>query len=72
MKMSEADGEYKGFNIRKTDAWNLVEIKAIGQGPVPDPLRGMFTTKSAARSAIDFFLKDKEIEGGKTKSIRKG
>lgn len=72
MKLSEADGEYKGFNIKAATPWNLVEIKSVGQGPVPEPLRGMFTTKMAARLAIDFFLTNKEIKGGEAKSIRKG
>ena len=72
MRLSEADGEYRGFNIKAAVPWNLVEIKSIGQGPVPEPLRGMFTTKMSARAAIDFFLRNKEIEGGKTKSVSKG
>ena len=72
MNLLEADGIYKGFRIVQLGSFNLVEIKSIGQGPVPDALRGMFTTKPVAIKAIDFFVENREKEGGKTTGRSKG
>ena len=66
--MSEAEGVYKGYQIVNYGGFNLVEIKSIGQGPVPDPLRGLYTSHATARKTIDNFLLTKETDSGKTKS----
>lgn len=66
--------EYKGYNIAPLGTFAMVEIKAIGQGFVPKPLQGLFTTKTSAMSAIDLFVSQKEkgLPDGKTKSAPKG
>jgi hypothetical protein len=58
--------EYNGYNIVPAYGFNLVTIKAIGQGTVPTPLRGFFTTKTEAMRAIDFLKKGSR--NGKAKS----
>ncbi len=66
--------EYNGYSIRPLGTFPMVEIKALGQGFVPGPLKGLFTTRSEAMKAIDVFVRDKEKgpRDGKTKSARQG
>lgn len=62
--------EYKGYNLKSLGTFPMIEIKAIGSGPVPIPLRGYFTTGVSAMKAVDTFLNSlvKETNNGKTKS----
>ncbi len=48
--------EYKGYNLGPRVEFNLVEIKAKGQGFVPKPLQGLYTTYSSAQKAVDVYL----------------
>lgn len=66
--------EYNGYNIHQLGTFPMVEIKAIGSGPVPSPLRGVFTTVTMARKAVDSYLANKEKgpQDGKTKGSGKG
>jgi hypothetical protein len=61
--------EYKGYNIKQLGTFPMVEIRMIGQGPSPDALKGLYTTKTAAMKAIDslLFLKEKGVANAKTK-----
>ena len=47
--------ELEVVHIRDT---NLYEIRYIGGGPVPSPLRGMYTRRVTAREAIEKFKQD--------------
>ena len=64
--------EYNGYNIKPLGTFSMVEIKAVGQGFVPSPLQGLFTTKSEAMKAIDKMISEKGPRDGKTKSARQG
>lgn len=66
--------EYNGYQIVALGTFPMVEIKAIGQGRVPDPLIGLFTTTSEARRAIDSYLsnKGKGKQNGKAKGRSTG
>lgn len=61
--------EYKGYNLGLTGSYALVQIKAKGQGTVPVPLRGMFTSFNDAHKAVDGYLNSlmKGRKNGKTK-----
>lgn len=48
--------EYKGYNLGLTGSYALVQIKAKGQGTVPLPLRGMFTSFAQAQKTVDGYL----------------
>ena len=72
MKLSEAEGIYKGYRIVNWGGYNLLEIKSVGQGPVPEPLRGNYTSHANARKAIDNLVDIKENPGGKTTGRGKG
>lgn len=49
---------------------SMVEIKNKGQGPVPKPLAGMYTSRAEAHKKIDMYLSSlkKGKPNGKTKS----
>jgi hypothetical protein len=65
--------EYKGYNLVPMGTFPFTEIKAIGSGPVPTPLRGYWTTITSAMKAVDAMLAEvnKEPNNGKTKSNSK-
>jgi len=72
------DMEYKGYMVVPTRVGSFLEIKNKGQGPVPDPLKGVYTTRLAAHKQIDSYLtsllkgKTKGKTNGKTKSTSTG
>ncbi len=45
--------EYKGYNIVPLGTYSGFNIKAKGQGSVPNMLQGMYTTLTEAYKAID-------------------
>lgn len=63
--------EYKGYMVGLGPQGSLMQIKAKGQGRVPDPLLGLYTSRTEAHKAIDSYLssllKGKNTNG-KTKS----
>jgi hypothetical protein len=71
--MAVTMSEYKGYNLNHLGTFPMLEIKAIGSGPVPIPLRGYFTTMVDAMKAVDTFLTGtiKELKDGKTKGDSK-
>lgn len=48
--------EYKGYNLGLTGSFALVQIKAKGQGQVPNPLKGLYTSFATAERAVDQYL----------------
>lgn len=59
--------EYKDFLIVGDGVYGYKEIKPVGKGSVHLSLRGKYTTLTAARKAIDFYLDNvKVIKGAKT------
>jgi hypothetical protein len=74
MEKQENVMEYKGYNLGAHNSFSMVVIKAKGQGTVPVPLRGMFTSQKNAISAIDNYLNGlkKGRKNGKTKDSSSG
>lgn len=66
--------DYKGYSIMALGTFPMVEIKAKGQGRVPDELLGLFTTNSFARHAVDMYLESlkKGKRNGETKDSSSG
>ena len=50
--------EYNGYKV-VSDNYGFKEIKAVGRGSVPMPLRGKFTSELEAKNAIDRLLQVK-------------
>lgn len=48
--------EYKGYNIQALGTFPMLVVKAKGSGPVPNKLKGMFTTHREVTGAIDGYL----------------
>lgn len=67
--------EYKGYNLGLTGSFAMVKVKAKGQGTIPLPLRGLYTTFAEAKQGVDVYLNSlkKGGRGGKkTKSSSTG
>lgn len=65
--------EYKEYKIEFSGSFTGYVIKNTGQGPVPNNLKGHFTSKDFARQAIDRHLvSKKEKEDAKPKTRSKG
>jgi hypothetical protein len=66
--------EYKGYNLGRSNFGSMVEIKAKGQGMVPGPLKGLFTSYGQARASVDGYLNSlkKGSKNGKAKSSSSG
>ena len=64
--------EYKGYMVVPERQGSMLRIKMKGQGPVPNPLQGVFTSRSEANKSIDSYLQGllKGKSNGKTKSTR--
>ncbi len=60
--------EYKNYNILHDPALNLKFVKIVGKGSVPLELRGHYTNEVTAKSAIDKWLKKKEVIDGEVSS----
>ena len=62
--------EYKGYALKSAEGFSMIEIKSVGQGPVPIPLRGYYTNREIAMRSIDFYLAStiKGPKHGKTES----
>lgn len=60
--------EYKGYNLGLTGNFALVKITAKGQGMVPKPLSGFYTSTGHAEAAVDHYLNSlkKGSRNGKT------
>lgn len=58
--------EYNGYKIVSDGTYGYKEIKSIGRGALPLPLRGQFTTEKVARQAIDNHLATKVTRDDKT------
>lgn len=52
--------EYKGFNIEGDGTYGYKNIKSIGKGSIPMELRGVWTSETYARRAIDSLISAKE------------
>lgn len=48
--------EYKGYNLGRPTKSPMFIIKAKGQGRVPKPLTGLFTSYGKAVAAVDGYL----------------
>lgn len=48
--------EYKGYNVTPTRGSAMLQVKAKGQGAVPDKLKGQYTSRNEAHKAIDQYL----------------
>jgi hypothetical protein len=72
--MDESDMEYKGYNLKAAEGFSMIEIKSIGQGPAPAPLRGFYTNREIAMKGIDTYLAstNKGVDNGKTKGRSTG
>ncbi len=66
--------EYKGYRIESMGSFPMLEIKAKGQGRVPDSLSGSYTTQTEAIKAVDLSLAGlmKGKRNGKAKSTSTG
>lgn len=58
--------DYNGYKIVSDGTYGYKEIKSIGRGALPLPLRGQFTTEKVARQAIDNHLATKVMRDDKT------
>lgn len=58
--------EYNGYKIVSDGTYGCKEIKSLGRGAIPLPLRGQFTTERVARQAIDNHLASKVTTNDKT------
>lgn len=48
--------EYKGYNVVPVRGFPMLQVKMKGQGPVPDSLKGKYTSRGEAHKAIDSHL----------------
>lgn len=55
--------EYKGYLIAGDGTYGMKEIKPVGKGSVPMPLRGSYTSAYMAHKAIDTHLREKQDKG---------
>ena len=62
--MGESKHDYKGYYLGALGTFAMVAITSKGQGPVPEPLRGMFTSYASAERAVDSYL-DSLLKGKK-------
>lgn len=49
---------HKGYRIRSLGTYPMVKIMPPGSGEVPNELKGVFTTTTIAKQAIDRSLSD--------------
>lgn len=63
--------EYKGFKIIGDGTYGHKLIKTIGQGSLPDVLKGSFTRLYFAQIAIDRYVLEKEAEASKPPRVQK-
>lgn len=63
--------EYRGFKIVGDGTYGNKLIKTIGQGSLPDVLKGSFTRPSFAHVAIDRYILEKEAEANKPPRVQK-
>lgn len=54
--MAENGELYQGYKIKGLGTFPMYEIKAQGQGQIPEDLKGTYTSKPMAQRAIDFYL----------------
>lgn len=61
--------DYKGYRVEGLGTYPMVQIRAKGQGTVPNILNGVYTTNTEAFKAIDMYLNSllKGKRNGKTK-----
>ena len=64
--MTEQTNTYKGFKILPLGTFSVFEIKPMGSGTVPMPLRGHYTNRREAQMAVD-----RELDKVLTKKGRK-
>lgn len=62
--------EYKGYAVVWQGSLPYYQLKKVGQGPVPIPLRGYYTSKKDVHQAVDAYERNKEKPSGKTVSRR--
>lgn len=48
--------DYKGYNVQALGTYPMYEIKAKGQGFVPETLLGVYLTRVDAFKQIDMYL----------------
>lgn len=48
--------DYKGYNLQPLGTFPMIEIKAKGQGRVPEALEGLYTTFVEAKRGVDMYL----------------
>jgi len=64
--------EYRGYKIEGDGTFGLYEIKPLGRGSVPKPLRGKYTNHSQAKVAIDQYESSKDKGRKNVKTTNKG
>ena len=63
--------EYKNYRLVADETgFSMVRVQAKGKGTIPDALKGLYTSKTAAMNAIDGYLNSlmKGKRNGKTES----
>lgn len=56
--------EYRDHLIAGDNTYGYKEIRPVGKGSVHLSLRGKYTTESAARKAIDFYVDQVKVTKG--------
>ena len=64
--------EYKGFNIKNDGSFGYKTIHNVGSGTLPTKLKGLFTTVTFAKKAIDIYTSEKEKSDAGAKSTSRG
>lgn len=60
---------YNGYNISIGRPYALYIIKNIGQGPVPNQLKGGFSSAELAMKEVDSYLRKKGSKKGAKSNI---
>ena len=48
--------DYKGYRVEPLGTYSMVQVRAKGQGTVPDKLNGLYTSYTEAFKAVDMYL----------------
>lgn len=62
--------KYRGYQVLADGTYSLYQVKAVGQGKIPNPLIGLYTSKHEAEDAIDGYLNS--LKTGRKNAKTKG
>jgi hypothetical protein len=64
--------EHKGYAVETLGTFPAAIIRSIGKGALPKALKGQYTSFSAAKKAVDTYLRVKEdkVNGKKSSTTR--